>query len=147
MDSGERFRLADLRQGRGRATRVVLVAAPPDLLRQCLATASTVADRLVVSDLLLVPIALPLGTDPIIERPLLSGEHVAVPAGGDWAGVIRPECDRAREQGLDPTRQGFTLVVKKNGQVGQRIAGLPPLARLAEDVEGRRARGMDVDNI
>ena len=61
--------------------------------------------------------------------------------------VIGAECERAVEQGLDPESQGFTIIIKKNGRIGQRIKGLPNYTRLIGDVEERKAKGMDVDNI
>ena len=45
------------------------------------------------------------------------------------------------------TPQGFSIVLKLNGRVGQRAVGLPNWDRLAGDVERRRSRGLDVTNI
>jgi len=46
-----------------------------------------------------------------------------------------------------PHRQGFSIVLKLNGRVGQRAVGVPNWDRLAGDVERRRSRGLDVINI
>lgn len=72
---------------------------------------------------------------------------MAVPVSGDWASVIGVEVDRAVEQGFDAESKGFTIVIKKNGRIGQRITGLPPYGRLIGEVEERMAKGLDVENI
>lgn len=46
-----------------------------------------------------------------------------------------------------PNSQGFSIVLKLNGRVGQRAIGPPNWERLAGDVERRRSRGLDVTNI
>lgn len=145
--TGERLRLSDLRSGRGRATRVVILAGPAPVLRDCLTTAQPIGSRLANNELLLVPVGLPDAETPPLDPALMTGPHVALPAGGDWRRFIDAECARAREQGLDPLRDGMAVIVKKNGRVGQRIAGMPPLGRIAADVEDRVARGMDVENV
>jgi len=146
--SGERVKLADLRRGRGRARRVVLVAASAAGLREAVAAAAPLSAKLVECDLLVVPVTLPLGGPAAdLDAAATALDHIALPAEGEWKSVIGAECERAVEQGLDPESQGFTIIIKKNGRIGQRIKGLPNYTRLIGDVEERKAKGMDVDNI
>ncbi len=42
---------------------------------------------------------------------------------------------------LGAPQRGFTVVVKKNGRVGQRIAGTPPLPLFSQQMEGDECVG------
>ena len=50
------------------------------------------------------------------------------------------------KQGVDVNGRGFSIVLKKNGRVGQRTKGIN-LKRMVGDVNARKLSGMDVRNI
>ena len=83
--SGERVKLADLRRGRGRARRVVLVAASAAGLREAVAAAAPLSAKLVECDLLVVPVTLPLGGPAAdLDAAATALDHIALPAEGEW---------------------------------------------------------------
>jgi len=95
----------------------------------------------------IVPVVYPQGTAPLgLDVDLLEQDCVALPAGGNWKAVINDEASEAVRQGVDITGEGFCIVLKKNGRVGQRTKGIY-LDRMVGEVNERRAAGMDVSNI
>ena len=64
----------------------------------------------------------------------------------NWKNVIDDEATEAVSQGVDVLNEGFCVVLKKNGKVGQRTKGIN-LQTLLGNVVARREAGMDVTNI
>jgi hypothetical protein len=73
-------------------------------------------------------------------------ESVAFPAGEGWKAFIDDETSEARSQGVDVESDGFSIILKKNGRVGQRTKGVF-LGNMVGEVVARRESGMDVSNI
>eukprot|EP00978_Attheya_sp_CCMP212_P010474 scaffold25377_cov53-Attheya_sp.AAC.6 len=140
--------LSSLRRGRGVDKRVVICAGGKEKIMQVLEEVRQLQDSLIASDLVVVPVVIPqwgapLGFD-IME--LLEQDCVALPAGGNWKSVVGDEMDQAVDQGINVEIDGFCIVLKKNGRVGQRTKGVP-LRRMVGEVEERAEMGMDVNNI
>ena len=74
---------------------------------------------------------------------------VALPQseGDAWTSALAPELEQAAKQDATILDRGLTIVLKKNGRVGNRRLGTPDWRALISDVEGRRAAGLDVVNI
>lgn len=144
--TGETFTttLAALRQGRGIDKRVVICAGSADKVSRILEDAVRLNDSLVANDLIVVPVILPQGIAPIMQGDL--PESIALPVGKNWRAVIDDETEEAREQGVDVLADGISIILKKNGRVGQRTKGIF-LGNMVGDVEQRREMGMDVKNI
>ena len=70
-----------------------------------------------------------------------------MPAGGGWQDVVGTELATAVAQNADAAARGFTLILKKNGRVGTRRLGMPSWDGLVQDVDARRAGGLDTANI
>lgn len=152
-DGGSQFTsltLADLRRDRGIEKRVVIAAAGKDKLDQILEEARAKADALDMTDLLLVPVVMPQATSPVIEATTDTEglpDCVALPVGNAaWKAVLEDESQEALKQEVDIEREGFCIILKKNGRVGQRTRGIF-LDRMIGEVASRKDRGMDVKNI
>lgn len=78
------------------------------------------------------------------EDPLPSS--VASPVGNGWKTAMEMEVVDAVKQGVDLDKDGFCVVLKKNGRVGQRTKGIF-LRNLVGNVVARREAGMDISNI
>jgi len=63
-----------------------------------------------------------------------------------WQTVLEDEAQTALGQGVDIEKDGFCVILKKNGRVGQRTKGIF-LERMVAMVEDRQSKGMDVTNI
>lgn len=61
--------------------------------------------------------------------------------------IFARQVETALSQGIDPLKEGFSLVLKKNGRIGARSKGCPPWGTLVGDVERRKEAGMDTSNI
>lgn len=139
--------LSSLRRGRGVEKRVVIAAAGKEKIREVLEEAKDIAGSLVANDLVIVPIVLPQCTAPLgLEIDLIEQDSVALPAGGNWKDVVGDEAAKARGQGVDVESDGFCIILKKNGRVGQRTRGIF-IGRMVGEVVERREMGMDVTNI
>eukprot|EP00586_Coscinodiscus_wailesii_P012436 CAMPEP_0172509686 /NCGR_PEP_ID=MMETSP1066-20121228/222166_1 /TAXON_ID=671091 /ORGANISM="Coscinodiscus wailesii, Strain CCMP2513" /LENGTH=327 /DNA_ID=CAMNT_0013288281 /DNA_START=14 /DNA_END=997 /DNA_ORIENTATION=+ len=142
--------LSALRRGRGIEKRVVICAGGSNKMEAIFRDVTKLSESLIVNDLLIVPVLIPQCTSPssdIWEKEIVEQlECVALPAGGNWRSVLEDETQRAREQGVDVEKEGFCVVLKKNGRVGQRTRGVF-LGRMVGEVEERRDMGMDVTNI
>ena len=79
--------------------------------------------------------------------PGAGAAHLALPAGGGWQDVVGTELATAVAQNADAAARGFTLILKKNGRVGTRRLGMPSWDGLVQDVDARRAGGLDTANI
>mmetsp|Transcript_2200 Transcript_2200/g.6628 ORF Transcript_2200/g.6628 Transcript_2200/m.6628 type:complete len:315 (-) Transcript_2200:253-1197(-) len=148
--------MSDLRSGRGRDSRVVIVLGARDVIEASLATAEPLSSSLRERDLLVVPAALDGGRRLAAEPPAHAQglPHVALPTGaGEWAEYIAEvEGARLEAQGIDLKTQAVAVVLKKNGRVGQRALvdeaqGGVPWGALIGDVDRRSNAGMDVTNI
>lgn len=139
--------LSTLRRGRGLEKRAVIVAAGKDRITTVLQEAAALSDSLNLNDLVIVPVVMPSCSAPLgLDMELIQQENIALPAGGNWVSVIMDEATQAKEQKIDVEKEGFCVVLKKNGRVGQRTKGIN-LARMCGEVEERQALGMDVKNI
>ena len=139
--------LADLRRDRGIEKRVVIAAAGKDKIQQVLEETKTYASALEMSDLLVVPVVMPMATAPEIVDISPLPTCVALPVGNSaWRTVLEDESQSALQQDVDIETEGFCVILKKNGRVGQRTRGIF-LERMVGEVEERREMGMDVTNI
>jgi hypothetical protein len=136
--------LSALRRGRGIEKRVVIAAAGKDKMDQILKEASVLQDSLSMNDLVVVPVVLPQATAPSLQDEL--PECIALPVGDGWKSVIYDEISEARKQGVDVEKEGISIILKKNGRVGQRTKGVF-LTNMVGEVVARRESGMDVSNI
>jgi Low psii accumulation1 / Rep27 len=136
--------LSSLRRGRGIEKRVVIAVGGSERVAKVLDEASRLREQLEVSDLLVVPVVLPSGIAPEVTQSL--PDCVALPVGASWLAVVQDEAEEARKQGVDVREDGFCVILKKNGRVGQRTKGIF-LAPMVGEVESRKAKGFDVANI
>jgi Low psii accumulation1 / Rep27 len=136
--------LSSLRRGRGIEKRVVIAVGGSERVARALDEASRLREQLEVSDLLVVPVVLPSAIAPEVTQSL--PDCVALPVGASWLAVVQDEAEEARKQGVDVTEDGFCVILKKNGRVGQRTKGIF-LAQMVGEVESRKAKGFDVANI
>lgn len=136
--------LSSLRRGRGIEKRVVIAVGGSERVSKVLDEASRLRDQLEISDLLVVPVVLPSGGAPEVTQSL--PDCVALPVGASWLAVVQDEAEEARKQGVDVSKDGFCVILKKNGRVGQRTKGIF-LAQMVGEVESRKAKGFDVANI
>ena len=156
-------KLSDLRRDRGIEKRVVIVAAPKELLRSSLETSLIESKNLARNDLLIVPLCIEMedndykltasslnalvGND---DKTINEMEHLGLPIGiNSWNQVIKYELNTAIKQiGLkDALDKGITIVLKKNGKVGSRRFGVPLWSQLSSEVENRESLGLDISNI
>lgn len=139
--------LSAFRRGRGIDKRVVIVAAGKDKIKSLLEESKQYSDSLILNDLVIVPVVVPQANAPLgLEPEILDQEYIALPAGGSWITVIGDEASQAEEQGIDVVNEGVSIVLKKNGRVGQRTRGIF-LERMVSEVVERKEKGMDVVNI
>ena len=137
--------LASLRRGRGIEKRVVIAAAGPDKIAEILREAKRLEASLVSSDLIIVPVIASTGSAPTEAAAESLPICVALPVGNGWKEMVADEAAEAASQGVD-MEDGFTVVLKKNGRVGQRTKGIF-LNQMVGEVEQRQAMGLDVKNI
>jgi hypothetical protein len=141
--------LASLRRGRGIEKRVVIAAGGVEKIAQVLREARELATDMEMNDLVVVPVIMPQGVAPRMddsEGDLPSYVALPVTVGNNWKNVIDEEAAEAVKQGVDIEKEGFCVVVKKNGRVGQRTRGIF-LDNMVGNVSARREAGMDVSNI
>lgn len=138
--------LASLRRGRGIEKRVVIAAGSKEKIDEVLKEAAVLQDALVSNDLLIVPILVPQGVAPVNVDVDNLPVCVALPVGPSWKFVINDEVEEAVKQGIDVAKEGFCVILKKNGRVGQRTRGIF-LNNMVGEVAKRREAGMDVKNI
>jgi hypothetical protein len=136
--------LASLRRGRGIEKRVVIAAGGQKKIAEVLEKAKKLDSLLSASDLLIVPVLLPGASAPDDSGGL--PDCIALPVGSNWRALLADEAEEASKQGVDVQNEGFCVILKKNGRVGQRTKGID-LARMVGEVEERREMGMDVKNI
>jgi hypothetical protein len=136
--------LSALRRGRGIEKRVVIVTAGKNKIDEILKEASVLQESLILNDLVVVPVVLPQATAPSLQDDL--PECISLPAGNGWKSVINDEISEARKQGVDVENEGISIILKKNGRVGQRTKGVF-LTNMVGEVVARRESGMDVSNI
>lgn len=152
--------LASLRRGRGIEKRVVIAVAGPERIVQVLKESRELQEDLTFNDLLVIPYL--LGGSSSIEDLLLSSSDdvdddtdadtflpdcVALPtSSANWKTFIEAEVAEATQQGVDAMTEGVTVILKKNGRIGQRTRGIY-LSNMVADVTGRSSMGMDITNI
>ena len=146
--------LASLRRGRGMEKRVVIAVGSSDCIQRIIKQAIELQDELALSDLLIVPtvitppsgIIAPIGNIDIESLPECIALPVSDVGAGSWKVVIDDELKEATNQGINAFDEGFCVILKKNGRVGQRTRGIY-LANMVGEVTQRRDAGMDVVNI
>jgi hypothetical protein len=166
--SGENVvvKLSDLRRDRGIDKRVIIVAAPRELLKESLKSTAGMFADLVKSDCMIVPLAInrdapgsekdgytltSMSIDSLFDTaeetpPLLS--YLGTPVQlQSWNNVIKNEFSTALQQTPEALQKGITVIIKKNGKVGSRRFGVPIWEAITKDVEQRREAGLDVTNI
>jgi len=139
--------LGSFRRNRGLEKRVVLAAAGEDKIADVIEEAKSLEQDLELNDLVVIPVVMPQGKAPAVQESDLP-RCVAVPVvvADNWRNVINDEASEAIKQGVDIEKEGFCVIVKKNGRVGQRTKGIF-LNNLVGNVVARREAGMDVTNI
>jgi hypothetical protein len=125
--------LASLRRGRGIEKRVVITAGGKDKIAEIIKEAVKLQDRIEMSDLLIVPVIMPQGVAPDLSGMDMPS-CVALPVGNNWKFVVDDEAEEAVNQGVDIEKEGFCVILKKNGRVGQRTRGVF-LERMVGEVE------------
>jgi hypothetical protein len=139
--------LASMRRGRGIEKRVVIVAGGKEKIAEVMKDAIELQESLSMNDLVVVPVVMPKGVAPDIESGMNVPSCVAFPVGsGSWKNVVDDEAEEAISQGVDIEKEGFCVILKKNGRVGQRTKGIF-LRRMVGEVEERAEFGLDVKNI
>jgi hypothetical protein len=138
--------LSSLRSGRGIEKRVVIAVAGKEKMKKILQDASKLENSLSFNDLVVVPVVYPQAIAPEVDGDYKIPESVAFPAGEGWKAVIDDETSEARNQGVTVESDGISIILKKNGRVGQRTKGVY-LGNMVGEVEARRESGMDVSNI
>lgn len=143
--------MASLRRGRGIEKRVVIAAGGKARISEVLEQANKLDNELVSNDLLIVPIVLPQGIAPEWTDSNSLPKSIGLPVLGglvsnNWNDFISDEAAEASKQGIDVVTDGFCVVLKKNGRVGQRTKGIN-LSNMVGNVMARRDAGMDVKNI
>lgn len=143
VGSPQTISLASYRRGRGIEKRVVIAAGSKEKIDQVLKDAMELELALTFNDLLIVPVILPQATAPKADA---LPECVALPVGNSWKLVMDIETEEAKKQGVDVEKDGYCVILKKNGRVGQRTKGIF-LDNMVGEVTERRKMGMDVTNI
>ena len=164
--------LASLRTGRGIDKRVIIVAGGKQKIQQVIQEVmNEYNDDMILNDLLLVPIVLPQCIAPDITTMMFNTTNtvstslppsIALPVTSSssstskdvdsaatvttWNDLMNDEATDAKEQGIDIINDGFCIILKKNGRVGQRTKGIN-LRNMVGEVTARRDAGMDVKNI
>ncbi|CAM9734492.1 unnamed protein product [Ectocarpus sp. 4 AP-2014] len=154
--------LSALRRDRGRDKRVAVLVGGAETVKSSLESALPYGPALETSDILIVPLVLESrpgmtgggadmfrasGAESDLESAVGSA-HVALPVAlNRWQEYIDSEVETALSQGIDPLKEGFSLVLKKNGRIGARSKGCPPWGTLVGDVVRRKEAGMDTTNI
>jgi hypothetical protein len=138
--------LSSLRSGRGIEKRVVIAVAGKAKVAEILQDANDLKDSLSANDLVVVPVVYPQATAPVVGDNYTISDSLALPVGEGWKAVIDDETSEARVQGVDVGSEGISIILKKNGRVGQRTKGIY-LGNMVGEVVARRESGMDVSNI
>lgn len=138
--------MASLRRGRRIEKRVVIAVAGPERMSHVLEEAKSLEDELTFNDLLVIPYV--LGSPDIVETLSFDlPDCIAVPTGGTpWRSMVEDEMSEATNQGIDVKTERFSIILKKNGRIGQRARGIF-LRNMVADVSARASMGMDVTNI
>eukprot|EP01038_Epipyxis_sp_PR26KG_P004355 gene4355-6162_t len=164
-------KLSDLRRDRGNDKRVVIVAAPKDLLKSSLVSSIEISADLTKNELLIVPLEIIINDSNNISDFTLTGtslnalqssnestsespkpsmvlDHIGSPVAlSSWNNVLKREIGVALKQQPDALSKGVTIIIKKNGKVGTRRFGVPIWEGLVDDVALRSELGMDIRNI
>jgi Low psii accumulation1 / Rep27 len=144
--------LAQFRRQRGIEKRVVLAAGGADRIQQVLQEAEELQSELADNDLVVVPVVMPAGVPPDVSSfsspNSMMPANVALPVnvGNNWKRLMEEEAEEAKSQGVDIETEGFCVILKKNGRVGQRTRGIF-LNNLVGNIVARKEAGMDVNNI
>ncbi|KAL3907800.1 MAG: hypothetical protein SGILL_008725, partial [Bacillariaceae sp.] len=143
--------LSSFRRERGIEKRVVVAAAGKDKIEQVMQQAQQLQNDLQENDLVVVPIVMPNGVAPILNDDIMSTlpTNVALPvtvSNNFWKTMVDEEAAEAVSQGVNIEEEGFCIIVKKNGRIGQRTRGIF-LDNLVGNVVARKEAGMDVKNI
>ncbi|CAM9540548.1 unnamed protein product, partial [Ectocarpus sp. 8 AP-2014] len=154
--------LSALRRDRGRDKRVAVLVGGAEAVKSSLESALPYGAALETSDILIVPLVLesrPGMTGGGADMFRASGAESAPWSGGGGPQAACPGAfTRGREtiqtrlrtasrSWIDPLKEGFSLVLKKNGRIGARSKGCPPWGTLVGDVVRRKEAGMDTTNI
>jgi hypothetical protein len=147
--------LASLRRGRGMEKRVVIAVGNTNRIQSIINEAMQIKVALQENDLLIVPVIIEPPNGTIQPLPMEMDvdtlpDCIALPAtaatSGSWKIVITDEMEEAMKQNINVYDEGFCVILKKNGRVGQRTRGIY-LSNMVGDVTQRREAGMDVINI
>ena len=160
-------KLADLRRDRGIEKRVVIVAAPKELLQTSIRSSILMSSSLFSNDLLVIPLVLDginsngeisFVSDSIstmvneeLKQNGLTDEscsHLGYPVSlATWTQCLQKEFSVALSQNPQALDKGVTIVIKKNGKVGSRRFGVPVFEVLIDDIQMRKDAGLDTTNI
>lgn len=110
--------LASLRRGRGIEKRVVIAVAGPQRMSQVIHEAKELQDELMFNDLLIIPYILGSTENNLTNQDL--PDCVALPQNGAaWKSFVDEEVSEATRQGVDAKIEGVSIILKKNGRIGQ----------------------------
>ena len=155
-------KLSDLRRDRGIEKRVIIVAAPKDLLKNSMLSTINEANSLEANDLVIVPLMIDQSNSEsnyVLTATSLEAivpdvpdiaqyKHIGLPLVlANWNSVIKNEISDALKQQPDALKKGITIIIKKNGKVGSRRFGVPIWESIINDVESRTSIGLDIKNI
>ena len=147
--------LSSFRRDRGIEKRIVIAVGGKDKIQQVMREVQELQPELAANDLVLVPVVFPEGIAPILEGDASSTTsspppgNVAFPVtvgNNNWKLLVDDESAEATSQGVNIEEDGFCIVLKKNGRVGQRTRGIN-LDNMVGNVIARKEAGMDVTNI
>lgn len=137
--------LASFRRGRGIEKRIVIAAGGRSKIEQVLKETALLEGSLMLNDLIVIPVVFPQGRAPDQAENIPA--CVAFPIGeAKWRSFLTEEAKEAIAQGVDVEKEGFCVILKKNGRVGQRTRGVF-LDKMAGEVNQRREMGLDVKNV
>lgn len=161
------LKLADLRRDRGIEKRVVIVAAPKELIQTSIRSSILMSSSLFSNDLLVIPLVVD-GVNSNGEISFVSdsistivneelkqngldetkSNHLGYPVAlAAWTQCLQKEFSAALSQSPQALDKGVTIVIKKNGKVGSRRFGVPVFEALIDDVQMRKDAGLDTTNI
>jgi hypothetical protein len=109
------------------------ITAGKDKIAEIIKEAVKLQDRIEMSDLLIIPVLMPQGVAPDVSGMDMPS-CVALPVGNNWKFVVDDEAEEAVNQGVDIEKEGFCVILKKNGRVGQRTRGVF-IERMVGEVE------------
>jgi hypothetical protein len=145
------LKLSSFRTGRGIDKRPVICVAGHEKISEVVSDLmdTPLQEALISNDLVVIPVEIPDSKAPEgISDDLIKCDLIAIPSvtGSVWKAFVDEEASEALKQGVDVKNEGFAIILKKNGRIGQRTSGIN-LRKMVGEVQDRKGSGMDVTNI